>query len=139
VLAPATILTASLPIFIRKYVPIYTHKVLVIALAGISTEGNGVATGGPVSTTGSSSHASTTKGIPIESSAESWVAYRNAPRCQQTGSTAGVSVQSTAASELSTLQNERRTARLDEQASQIQNVSAQLEVSKPAPQVVNNP
>jgi len=30
------------------------------------------------------------------------------------------------------------TARLDEQASQIQNVSAQLEASKPAPQVVNN-
>jgi hypothetical protein len=31
------------------------------------------------------------------------------------------------------------TARLDEQASQIQKVSAELEVSKPAPQVVNNP
>ena len=31
------------------------------------------------------------------------------------------------------------TARLDEQAAQIQNVSAQLEASKPAPQVVNNP
>ncbi len=31
------------------------------------------------------------------------------------------------------------TARLDEQASQIQKVTAQLEVSKPAPQVVNNP
>ena len=31
------------------------------------------------------------------------------------------------------------TARLDEQAAQIQKVSAQLEVSKPAPQVVNNP
>ncbi len=31
------------------------------------------------------------------------------------------------------------TARLDEQASQIQKVSAQLEASKPAPQVVNNP
>jgi hypothetical protein len=31
------------------------------------------------------------------------------------------------------------TQRLDEQASQIQKVSAQLEVSKPAPQVVNNP
>ena len=31
------------------------------------------------------------------------------------------------------------TARLDEQASQIQKVNAQLEASKPAPQVVNNP
>jgi hypothetical protein len=31
------------------------------------------------------------------------------------------------------------TARLDEQASQIQKVSAQIEMSKPAPQVVNNP
>jgi ABC-type hemin transport system substrate-binding protein len=31
------------------------------------------------------------------------------------------------------------TARLDEQAAQIQKVSAQLEVSKPPPQVVNNP
>jgi hypothetical protein len=31
------------------------------------------------------------------------------------------------------------TARLDEQAAQIQRVSAQLEASKPAPQVVNNP
>jgi hypothetical protein len=31
------------------------------------------------------------------------------------------------------------TARLDEQASQIQKVSAQLEASRPAPQVVNNP
>jgi hypothetical protein len=31
------------------------------------------------------------------------------------------------------------TARLDEQASQIQKVSAQLEVSRPAPQVVNKP
>ena len=31
------------------------------------------------------------------------------------------------------------TARLDEQASQIEQVSAQLEASKPAPQVVNNP
>lgn len=31
------------------------------------------------------------------------------------------------------------TARLDEQASQIQKGSAQLEASKPAPQVVNNP
>jgi septal ring factor EnvC (AmiA/AmiB activator) len=31
------------------------------------------------------------------------------------------------------------SARLDEQAAQIQNVSAQLEASKPAPQVVNNP
>jgi uncharacterized coiled-coil protein SlyX len=31
------------------------------------------------------------------------------------------------------------TARLNEQAVQIQNVSAQLEASKPAPQVVNNP
>ena len=31
------------------------------------------------------------------------------------------------------------TARLDEQAVQIQRVSAQLEASKPAPQVVNNP
>ena len=30
------------------------------------------------------------------------------------------------------------TARLDEQASQIQKVSAHLETSKPAPQVVNN-
>jgi hypothetical protein len=30
------------------------------------------------------------------------------------------------------------TARLDEQASQIQKVSAQLEASKPSPQVVNN-
>ena len=30
------------------------------------------------------------------------------------------------------------TARLDEQASQIQKVSAQLEASKPAPQVANN-
>jgi septal ring factor EnvC (AmiA/AmiB activator) len=29
--------------------------------------------------------------------------------------------------------------RLDEQAAQIQKVSAQLEASKPAPQVVNNP
>jgi len=33
----------------------------------------------------------------------------------------------------------RLTARLDEQAAQIQNVNAQLEASKPAPQVVNNP
>jgi hypothetical protein len=31
------------------------------------------------------------------------------------------------------------TARLDEQAAQIQKVSAQIEMSKPAPQVVNNP
>ena len=31
------------------------------------------------------------------------------------------------------------TARLDEQAAQIQKVGAQLETSKPAPQVVNNP
>jgi len=31
------------------------------------------------------------------------------------------------------------TARLDEQAAQIQKVSVQLEASKPAPQVVNNP
>jgi hypothetical protein len=31
------------------------------------------------------------------------------------------------------------TARLNEQAAQIQKVSAQLEVSKPAPQVVKNP
>jgi hypothetical protein len=31
------------------------------------------------------------------------------------------------------------TAQLKEQAAQIQKVSAQLEVSKPAPQVVNNP
>ena len=31
------------------------------------------------------------------------------------------------------------TARLDEQAAQIQKVGAQLEASKPAPQVVNNP
>jgi hypothetical protein len=30
------------------------------------------------------------------------------------------------------------TTRLDEQAAQIQKVSAQLEASKPAPQVVNN-
>jgi hypothetical protein len=33
----------------------------------------------------------------------------------------------------------RLTARLDEQASQIQKVSAQLEAGKPAQQVVNNP
>jgi hypothetical protein len=31
------------------------------------------------------------------------------------------------------------TARLDEQAAQIQKVSAQLDASKPAPQVANNP
>jgi len=31
------------------------------------------------------------------------------------------------------------TARLDEQASQIQKVSAQVEADRPAPQVVNNP
>jgi ribosomal protein S24E len=31
------------------------------------------------------------------------------------------------------------TARLDEQAAQIQKVNAQLEASRPAPQVVNNP
>jgi hypothetical protein len=31
------------------------------------------------------------------------------------------------------------TARLNEQATQIQKVSAQLEASKPAQQVVNNP
>ena len=31
------------------------------------------------------------------------------------------------------------TARLDQQASQIQKVSARLEASKPAPQVVHNP
>jgi hypothetical protein len=31
------------------------------------------------------------------------------------------------------------TARLDEQAAQIQNVSEQLEASKGTPQVVNNP
>jgi len=31
------------------------------------------------------------------------------------------------------------TARLDEQAAQIEKVSAQLETSKPAPQVANNP
>jgi hypothetical protein len=31
------------------------------------------------------------------------------------------------------------TPRLEEQAAQIQKVSAQLEASKPAPQVVNNP
>ena len=31
------------------------------------------------------------------------------------------------------------TARLDDQATQIQKVSAQLEARKPAPQVVNNP
>jgi hypothetical protein len=31
------------------------------------------------------------------------------------------------------------TARLEQQATQIQKVSAQLEASKPAPQVVNNP
>jgi hypothetical protein len=34
---------------------------------------------------------------------------------------------------------ERVIARLDDQASQIQKVSAQLEASKSAPQVVNNP
>ena len=33
----------------------------------------------------------------------------------------------------------RLTARDDEQAAQIQKVSAQLEATKPAPQVVNNP
>jgi len=33
----------------------------------------------------------------------------------------------------------RLTARLDEQAAQIQKVSAQLEASKPAPEVVHNP
>ena len=33
----------------------------------------------------------------------------------------------------------RLTARLDEQAAQVQKVSAQLEASKPVPQVVNNP
>jgi hypothetical protein len=31
------------------------------------------------------------------------------------------------------------TARLNEQATQIQKVSAQLEASKPAPHMVNNP
>jgi arginine/lysine/ornithine decarboxylase len=31
------------------------------------------------------------------------------------------------------------TTRLEEQAAQIQKVSAQVEASKPAPQVVNNP
>jgi hypothetical protein len=31
------------------------------------------------------------------------------------------------------------TARLDEQAAQIQRMSAQLEAGKPAPQIVNNP
>jgi hypothetical protein len=31
------------------------------------------------------------------------------------------------------------TAQLKEQAAQIQKVNAQLEMSKPAPQVVNNP
>jgi hypothetical protein len=31
------------------------------------------------------------------------------------------------------------TAQLKEQAAQIQKVSAQIEMSKPAPQVVNNP
>jgi hypothetical protein len=31
------------------------------------------------------------------------------------------------------------TAQLNEEAAQIQKVSAQLEASKPAPQVVNNP
>jgi hypothetical protein len=31
------------------------------------------------------------------------------------------------------------TARLDDQATQIQKVSAQLEASKPSPQTVNNP
>jgi hypothetical protein len=31
------------------------------------------------------------------------------------------------------------TAQLNEQAAQIQKVSAQLEASKPAPQMVNNP
>ena len=35
--------------------------------------------------------------------------------------------------------NAQLTARLDEQAAQIQKVSAQLEASKPPPQVVNNP
>ena len=34
---------------------------------------------------------------------------------------------------------ETLTAQLKEQASQIQKVSAQLEASKPAPQIVNNP
>jgi uncharacterized coiled-coil protein SlyX len=34
---------------------------------------------------------------------------------------------------------EALTARLNEQAAQIQKVSAQLEANKPAPQVVNNP
>ena len=36
-------------------------------------------------------------------------------------------------------QAETFTAQLKEQATQIQKVSAQLEASKPAPQVVNNP
>jgi uncharacterized coiled-coil protein SlyX len=36
-------------------------------------------------------------------------------------------------------QSETFTAQLKEQATKIQKVSAQLEVSKPAPQVVNNP
>ena len=36
-------------------------------------------------------------------------------------------------------QAENFTAQLKEQATQIQKVSAQLEASKPAPQVVNNP
>ena len=36
-------------------------------------------------------------------------------------------------------QIEALTAQLKEQAAQIQKVSAQVEVSKPAPQVVNNP
>ena len=36
-------------------------------------------------------------------------------------------------------QSETFTAQLKEQAAQIQKVSAQLEVSKPAPQVVDNP
>jgi septal ring factor EnvC (AmiA/AmiB activator) len=36
-------------------------------------------------------------------------------------------------------QIETLTAQLREQAAQIQKVSAQLEASKPAPQVVNNP
>jgi hypothetical protein len=36
-------------------------------------------------------------------------------------------------------QAETFTAQLKEQAMQIQKVSAQLEASKPAPQVVNNP
>src|SRR4029077_3523280 len=56
--------------------------------------------------------------------------------------------QATIADLKSTVAQERRdwqatiaqlTARLDEQAAQIQKVSVQLEANKPAPQMVNNP